>query len=156
MMSPKRMPVIVLLLCATALLAASGGAADDQREAIRFVPVEVWIDTGGTPLATYQIDIAATTEGVTIVGIEGGEHELFREPPYYDARAMQSNRVIVGDFSTARAELLPIGRFRVVTLHLQVAGDAQPDFTAVLDVAADADAAPIHGNVTFVLKDAPE
>lgn len=112
---------------------------------IRFQPVEVWIDTKDIPLAAYQIEIAASSGGgggagnVQIVGIEGGSHKLFTEPPYYDPMAMQQDRVIIADFSTAIAGDLPSGRTRLVTLHLQITGDAQPDFDTNLIVAADVD-----------------
>ena len=59
---------------------------------VRFITVDVFIDSGDTPLAAYQIDLKATSDGgrVLLAGIEGGEHAAFATPAFYDARALHA------------------------------------------------------------------
>lgn len=121
------------------LLSPSNGGAGGDATAVRFTTVDIVIDAGDAPLAAYQIEFKATTAGVTIVGIEGGEHPAFSEPPYYDPKAIQQERIILASFNTADASELPTGKTRVATIHLQVSGDTPPQYTIDLAVAADAD-----------------
>jgi hypothetical protein len=86
----------------------------------RFRPVDVYVDTGSNPLAAYQVEVVATN--ATIAGIEGGEHQAFGEPPYYDAKALHGGRIILAGFDTG-AEV-PRGRTRVATLHMREDGAA--------------------------------
>lgn len=128
-----------------------------KQTSIRFEPVEVWIDTKSVPLAAYQIEISAIDRagksgGVQIVGIEGGSHAKFADPPYYDPLAMQHERVIIADFSTAAGNDLPTGRTRLVTLHLQIAGNIEPAFDTKLIVAADVDGKPIAADVELTFQ----
>ena len=64
----------------------------------RFVTMDLIIDPKGEPLAAYQVEITAPA-GVKFVGIEGGQHPEFRKTPFYDPKAMQSERLIVAAFS---------------------------------------------------------
>jgi hypothetical protein len=92
----------------------------------RFAPVEIWLDTADQPLAAYQLEFSpANTGNVKIVGIEGGEPAVFAEPPYYDPASMIRERVIIADFSTAKADALPRGRFRIATIHVQSHGKSR-------------------------------
>ena len=75
--------------------------------AIRFEAIDVFIDSGDQPLAAWQLELSCHTKDVEIVGIEGGEHPAFKEPPFYDPRAMNNNRVILGAFSTDSDESIP-------------------------------------------------
>ncbi len=134
-----------------AVLLATGvgwaAAAQPQGAGVRFQAVHVSVDTGEEPLAAYQLDLRATTGNVRIVGIEGGEHAAFADPPYYDPTAIQGDRVIIGAFSTARAGTLPVGRTRIATIHVQITGDRQPEYEAELSVAATADGGAIPGRL---------
>lgn len=127
-------------------------AQDDVN--IRFEVIDVMIDSGEIPLAAYQLEVWAETEDgaaattVRIVGIEGGEAEVFRHPPYYDPAAMQDNRVIIGDFSTAAAGELPSGKTRIASVHVQITG-GEPTFKFRLDVAGDVDGREIPARVTL-------
>jgi hypothetical protein len=103
----------------------------------RFRAVEVFVDSGNTPLAAYQLEFTASGNA-KMVGIEGGEQPAFKEPPYYDPQAMQQERVILGAFSTAPAEALPKGKTRVATIHLQSNGDETPRYEVQLKAAATA------------------
>lgn len=123
-----------------------------QREAeprFRFDTVEIVLDTKDLPLAAYQLELRAVSGEAKIVGIEGGEHPEFAEPPYYDPEAMQNERVIIGAFSTADAAALPSGKIRVATIHLQIAGDAPLEFEAQLHVAADSTGRAIEAEVQY-------
>ncbi len=122
-------------------------AAQPQGAGVRFQAIHVSVDTGEEPLAAYQLDLRATTGNVRIVGIEGGEHAAFADPPYYDPTAIQGDRVIIGAFSTARAGSLPVGRTRIATIHVQITGDRQPEYEAELSVAATADGDAIPGRL---------
>ena len=114
-----------------------------------FTTIELWLDTCEKPLAAYQLELAATEGDVRIVGIEGAAPDsIFAEPPYYDPAAMQNERIIIADFSTAPPEKLLAGRFRIASIHLQVVGDVQPAFETKLTVAAGADGAPIEAQLT--------
>ncbi len=134
-----------------AVLLATGvgwaAAAQPQGPRVRFQAVHVFVDTGAEPLAAYQLDLRATTGNVRIVGIEGGEHAAFADPPYYDPTAIQGDRVIIGAFSTARAGTLPVGRTRIATIHVRVTGDRQPEYEAELSVVATADGGAIPGRL---------
>src|SRR5687768_51007 len=81
----------------------------------RFVAMDLVIDPKGEGLAAYQVEITAPA-GVKIVGVEGGQHPEFRKAPYYDPKAMQSERLIVAAFSTADAGKLPTRATRVLTV----------------------------------------
>ena len=110
---------------------------DTPPAGVRFEPVHVYVDSGDAPLAAYQLSLRASNEGMRIVGIEGGEHATYAEPPYYDAKAMQRDEVILADFSLAAAEHLPLGRTRIATIHVLVNGEGDPQFEATIEVAAD-------------------
>jgi hypothetical protein len=82
---------------------------------------------------------------VKIVGVEGGDHTAFREPPYYDPAALSHNRIIIAAFNTGRD--LPKGKTRVARLHLQISGP-EPQFKTKLDVAASAEGKDIPATST--------
>ena len=82
-----------------------------------------------------------------IVGIEGGEHEAFKQPPYYDPAALANDRVIIAAFNTGQE--LPTGRTRVATIHLQIIGEAEPDYELDFIVAANGQDVEISANIDF-------
>jgi len=118
---------------------AAGGAG------VRFMPLHVFIDSGETALAAWQFELKASGD-VKIVGVENGEHEAFAEPAYYDPAALMNNRIIIAAFSTA--EQLPTGKTRVATVHLQITGDAEPQYELILSVAGDRDGNEISATIT--------
>lgn len=105
---------------------------------VRFLAVDIFVDSKDQPLAAYQLEFSVTNSLGKIVGIEGGEHAAFAEPPFYDPKAMQRERVIIAAFSTQPADTLPTGSTRVATIHLQVIEKAVPEFVLKLHTAADA------------------
>lgn len=82
-----------------------------------FQVIDIYVNSGDERLAAYQVHVKAGA-GVSIVGIEGGEHDAFRKPPYYDPKAMQRNEVKLAAFSTLKRSKLPRGKTRVATLHV--------------------------------------
>jgi len=101
----------------------------------RFEAVDVYIDSRGQRLAAYQVELMAESGVVKIVGIEGGEHAAFSEPPYYDPAALMNHRVILAAFSTGKD--LPSGRTRMATIHVQVSGGGRPRYEVRLQTAGD-------------------
>ncbi|MGD8454178.1 MAG: hypothetical protein PVJ57_20380 [Phycisphaerae bacterium] len=128
------------------LVLAGGQVPSDQppaseptpatNTAPRFGWVDVYLDSGDVPLAAYQFELTAETGDFQIVGIEGGEHPAFAEPPYYDPAALRHDRVILAAFSTA--DELPAGRTRVARVHVMTEGEP-PQYVVALSVTATAD-----------------
>ena len=113
----------------------------------RFRAVDVFVGSKDKPLAAYQLEFTASA-GAKIVGIEGGEHAAFKEAPFYDAKAMQHERVIIGAFSTAKADKLPTGKTRVATIHLQTTGDQPLRFEVQIKTAATVDGRKISAQAS--------
>lgn len=121
----------------------------------RFMAVDVVMDSGAEFLAAYQVTFMVTNLQAKIVGIEGGDPLPFREPPYYDPKAIQHERVILAAFSTAPANQLSRGRTRVATIHLQVAGAGEPACTLTVQAAADATGRPVSVQATAQPRNKP-
>jgi hypothetical protein len=115
--------------------AAAVDVVGDTKQISRFEPVYVYIDSGQEQLAAYQFELRAVKGNVKIVGVEGGEHKAFSEPPYYDPAALMNNRIIIAAFNTG--EDLPTGWTRAATIHFQIIGDVEPEYEIKLAVAAD-------------------
>ncbi len=125
----RTLTVVALGLVVLAALAL----AQEAGPAVRFEAVDVYVDSGETPLAAYQFELS-TPPGVAIAGVEGGEHAAFADPPYYDPAALMQGRIIIAAFNTG--DDLPTGRTRVARLHMQVTGEAAPDYALELQAAA--------------------
>src|SRR5690348_13106857 len=108
-----RRALILVPLLAFLLMLANGRAAAADDGPIRFRPVHVYVDAGGTPLAAYQIEIVVDGNA-QIVGVEGGEHPAFALSPHYDPAALASGRIIIAAFNTGPD--LPSQRTRVATV----------------------------------------
>ena len=125
-------------------------------ERIRFVNVDVFMETRTSPLAAYQFEFAADQGHIEIVGVESGGHPAFAaRPPYYDPAALhREHRIVIADFSTAGD--VPAGKTRVARLHLAVYGDAQPHYKAIIEAAASpAGKSIIEETTIFVNEGAP-
>jgi hypothetical protein len=116
------------------------------------VPLHVYVDPGGQPLAAYQVELSDTSGSGIIVGIEGGEHPAFGKPPYYDPAALRANRIVLAAYSTSSD--LPRTRSRIATVHLMAEAAVKPTFVAVLRVAATNDGSRINARVSCELGDA--
>ena len=117
------------------------------QSGVRFAPLHIYIDSSNSSLAAYQFELKAAAGQIKIVGVEGGRHEAFKEAPYYDPAALAKDRIIIAAFSTGSN--LPKGRTRIATIHLQIVGDAEPQYELKLAVAGDADAKEIPAEITF-------
>lgn len=126
----------------------------------RFLAIDIFVDSGTAPLAAYQIDFTASMPGqddlsgtaIKIVGVEGGEPACFRDAPYYDPRAMQGERVILGALSTLPTDQLPRGKVRVARVHIMApAGTTDPNCTLTLTTAANADAEKINASASWAI-----
>lgn len=127
------MLLLVLCFAATFLVRAVPARSAPAAAAfgsVRFVAVDVFVDSGAQALAAYQFEFVA--KNAQIVGLEGGD-SVFHDAPYYDPAALHpaqesaDDRIMVAAFSTASD--LPRGRVRVARLHLMldgVAPDASP------------------------------
>jgi hypothetical protein len=145
------LPIVLSLLLGSPAPATHAG---DPGNGVASAPagfriVDVFVDSSDRALAAYQVEIHATENSVRIVGIEGGEAAAFREPPYYDPKAIQGERVILAAFSTEPADRLPTGRTRVASLHLQVLGDVPPSYSIRLKTAATEGAQRIAAKVSL-------
>jgi hypothetical protein len=107
----------------------------------------VMVDSGSKHLGAYQVEVVA--KGAAIVGLEGGESKAFSGAPYYDATALQGNRIVVAAFSTDAD--LPTGLTRVARLHLMRNDGAggMPTMTEKLVVATDGEGNSVDAKLTL-------
>lgn len=158
----KKVIVIILLsvsIMVPVLARQSDSEYPEGRPKVHFAPLHIYLDSGNKPLAAYQFELKAVAGQIKIVGVEGGQHKAFKEAPYYDPKvlhdptaynnttALRSDRIIIAAFDTGSE--LPKGRTRIATIHLQIIGDAEPDYDLKLSVAADADANEIPAKISF-------
>jgi hypothetical protein len=136
---------ILLMIVSWSLSAQS---SDGQERSSRFVAVDVFVDSNNQPLAAYQLEFVSANRTARIVGIEGGEHPAFVQPPYYDPKAMQGERVIIAAFSTNAVAQLPSGRTRVATIHIQADSAAELKWNFRLHTAASVEGRRLKANVT--------
>ena len=145
----KKVTVIILLsvsVIVPVLARQSERDIETVRSKVRFTPLHIYLDSGNRSLAAYQFELKAAGQ-IKIVGVEGGQHKAFEEAPYYDPAALANDRIIIAAFNTGSE--LPQGRTRIATVHLQIIGDAEPDYGLKLTVAADADANEIPAKISF-------
>jgi len=114
---------------------------------VRFEAIDIYVDSRDEPLAAYQFEFSDRTDSTKIVGIEGGEHPAFKEPPYYDPKALSKGRIIIAAFNTGPD--LPKGKTRVARLHVQIAGDQEPEYAVELTVAASLKGKRIPASVSI-------
>ena len=126
---------------------------EETKANIRFEAVDIFVDSGAKPLAAYQLEFRVVTGDAKIVGVEGGSHAAFREPPFYDPKAIQQERVILAAFNTSKADKLPKNKTRVATIHLQISGRKEPEFSVELKTAASVNGKTIPAKATFETKE---
>ena len=132
----KQLTALLLVTLCVAVPALAQEATEDAAR-VRFAAVDVYVDSGRRPLAAYQFELKATAGDVKIVGIEGGEHTAFEDPPYYDPAALSKGRIIIAAFNTGKD--LPAGKTRVARVNVAVTGDGTPMYVVKLHVAGSAD-----------------
>jgi hypothetical protein len=136
----------IIALGVACLLTIGMMAMDDDLPAsdVRFVPVDIYVDSHEAPLGAWQIEFLGHGD-VELVGVEGGEHAAYQQPPHYDAAALMQDRVILAALNTT--DDLPTGKTRVARLHLRVTGE--PTFETMLIVAGDAGGQRIEATATI-------
>ena len=117
--------------------------APPATQLVRFATIDVRIDPKNTALAAYQVEIIGDPQRVKLAGVEGGEHAAFREPPYYDPAALSRHEIILAAFNTGSD--LPKQPFRAARLHVQITGDAEPEFEVKLVVASTSNGGAVPG-----------
>lgn len=136
--------------------------AGTSQATSRFEVVDVYVDSGATPLAAYQLEVRAVVQpesaGIArLVGIEGGEAEAYQQPPYYDSALLHASkgaeRVVLLGYSLNRDSDLPSGRVRVARIHMELPPDGEPTYECVLTVAGDSMARAI--SATAAVKPTP-
>jgi hypothetical protein len=147
MRHPVRLAVAIAVLMASFTLGQIRSSSAPSSN-IHFTNVDVLIDPHGIPLAAYQIEFLADPARVKLVGIEGGQHSAFKQPPYYDPKALAGpgNRVIIAALNTGND--LPHDRTRIARLHLRVVGDELPKMSARLVTAASSNEKTIRADVS--------
>jgi len=131
-----------------ALLSTDVGQAGKViPQKVRFAPLHIYIDSDNQKLAAHQFELSATKGHVKIVGVEGGEHKAFSEPPYYDPAALAKDRIIIAAFNTSSD--LPTGRTRIATLHLQIIGDVEPEYETNLIISSDAEGKELSAKLSL-------
>ena len=134
-------------------LAALADAAEqgDPAQGPRFVPVDIVLDSP-EPVAAWQFELSDRHGAIKVVGVENGDSSAFADAPYYDRAATQAGeveRLVVADYSLAGADVLPIGRARIATVHVMVVGELDLQLTLV--TAATADGRSIDASIRAVL-----
>lgn len=132
------------------LPAPAESAADcdvPATEVTRFASYDVFVDAGAVPLAAWQVEIVDETHVAMLAGVEGGEHAAFAEPPFYDPRALLTERVVLAAFRTQGE--LPEGRVRVARLHYEIQGAREPKFAVQLVTAATSDGSQIEARASL-------
>ena len=144
---------IVLVACVVSAFAVWAHAQHPATQpaqpepASRFAAVDVFVDSADKLLAAYQFELTAKSGEFKIVGVEGGEHAAFRQPPYYDPAALSRDRIIIAAFNTGRD--LPRGRTRVARIHVRISGNEDPQYDVKLTVAASIDGEKIAATATW-------
>jgi len=125
-------------------------AANPPEETVtgRFANVDVYIDSGNQPLATYQFELKVRNADAAIVGVESGDIKGFQDPPFYDPAALSENRIIIGAYDTGSD--LPVGKICVARVHLHLSGPGRPvyEVNVMTAGAADGSAIPARASVT--------
>lgn len=145
----KYMVITLITFCivVAGLAQQSEQKGPSAQPRVRFAPLNIFLDSGNQGLAAFQFELKAVTGQIKIVGVEGGEHGVFKKPPYYDPAALANDRIIIAAFSTSHD--LPTGLSQIATIHLQIIGDTQPEYELDLIVAANADGENIPAELTF-------
>jgi hypothetical protein len=120
-----------LLLCVSAVLALQPQTPPATNPVTDpFTAVDIWVDSGRQALGAYQFELTLERGKGEIVGLEGGEHPAFTQPPYYDPAALSGQRIIVAAYQVAAP--LPTGKTRVARVHLQLHGEIKPQYVVKL------------------------
>lgn len=161
----RRTPLLLVAFAALSAVSLLGlsrlepDARGERVEEMSFEAVHVVLDSGETPLASFQFEPTAETGDIRVVGVEGGEAKAFAEPPFYDRRAVErgeAERGVVAAYTTAPADDLPTGRTRVATVHVQKLPGAAVSYAVQFRAASDAAGQRITPTLTFASEGAAD
>jgi hypothetical protein len=141
----------VIILITVSMIVSVWGHSEQEEEKsnqpkVRFAPLHIYLDSGKEVLAAYQFELKTVSGQIKIVGVEGGEHTAYKQPPYYDPAALARDRIIIAAYNIGQD--LPTGRKRIATIHLQITGDIQPKYELNLVVGANAEGENISATIT--------
>ncbi len=116
---------------------------------VEFFSVAVYIESGPSELAAFQVDVESVNGATFLVGVEGGQG-AFSEPAHYDPEALQhSGRVVLAALSLD--DRLPRGRCRVSTLHYYTTAPGhRPKFRGTVTTAVNREAQRIGATLELV------
>lgn len=128
--------IFVLSLIAGTIPVSDVQARTAQEPIVRFQAIDLYVDSGEHRLVAYQVEMRFDKSRVEVVGVEGGEAEVFKGAPHYDPRGLAGGRLILAAFTTDHKNA-PRGRTRVARSHLRIEGEGQPDLGIRLITAAE-------------------
>lgn len=115
---------------------ANAHAAAEPAPVMTFAAYDIIIETPD-PLAAYQVRISGVAT-MKLIGVEGGDHAVYAEPPHYDAALLaadtRADRIVLADYSLD--DDLPSGRVRIARIHVAVMDGGEQVVPAVVLVAA--------------------
>lgn len=141
-----------MLLAVSAIVFAVSVSA---QEPVRFHTVDVYLDSE-SPVAAWQFELAGEDGRMDVVGVENGDSTAFADAPYFDREAVRlgtADRIIVADFSLAEADRLPVGRTRIATIHVRIAGSGEPTYNLKLVASADAEGRDAAATLSMQIPD---
>ncbi len=146
----KKLLLIILVLfslSAVVVLSSSSIVYASSAQRVTFFPLNIYIDSSSENLAAYQFELHTGSRQVKIVGVEGGDHAAFKEPPYYDPAALANDRIIIAAFNNG--DELPKGKTKIATIHLQAPSDYESAFELSLTLAATKGGQKINAEISF-------
>ena len=139
------------LVVTAGVLATTGVVLAEMAPPVRFEALAIYVDSGRSPLAAWQIELEEADGRMTVVGVESGDHAAFAQAPHYDRDAVaagQAERLVVAAFSLAPAETLPTGRVRVATVHVRLEGQPAAQYRLWLVAAGNGAGKPIDATAS--------
>lgn len=138
-----------LLLCFALWAAALPGWSYAEDTKVRFAALDVHLESA-EPVAAWQFELSEAAGRMRVVGVENGDIPAFARAPYYDRKAVndgRADRIIVADFTLRSGNELPVGRFRIATVHVRLTGDSEPEYVLRLVTAGNAEGEPVPATV---------
>jgi hypothetical protein len=127
------------------------GLAENTKSS--FSQYDIYIDSGKSKLAAWEMEIYYDPKECSIVGIEGGNTKAFpaNRPPFYDPKGMKTGKIIIANFC-ADKKLLKSGNILAATLHLHIKGEKAPELIGKLIAACDENGKKINVKIKIEKK----
>ena len=143
------------LTLAVAGIRFAGAQPAALTAAARFAAIDIYVDSA-EPLAAWQFELTEANGAMAVVGVENGDSDAYADAPHYDLAAVaagRAERIVIADYSLAAGDVLPVGRTRIATVHVRLAGNRAPDFELQLIAAGNTAGQPIEAAALFELQD---